>query len=65
MKSIFEAAIVELKRQGFDRVDHHSSISNEDLEKIQSSYNASSPDPKSLQQVVWFNVMFHLISSLS
>ena len=58
---IFEAAIVELKRQGFGRVDHHSPISKEDLEKIQSSYNPSSPDPKSLQQVVWFNIMFHLI----
>ena len=58
---IFEAAIVELKRQGFGRVDHHCPISKEDLEKIQSSYNPSSPDPKSLQQVVWFNIMFHLI----
>ena len=58
---IFEAAIVELKRQGFGKVDHHIPISKEDLEKIQSSYNPSSPDPKSLQQVVWFNVMFHLI----
>ena len=58
---IFEAAIVELKRQGFGKIDHHSPISKEDLEKIQSSYNPSSPDPKSLQQVVWFNIMFHLI----
>jgi len=58
---IFEAAIVELKRQGFGKVDHHIPISKEDLEKIQSSYNPSSPDPKSLQQVVWFNIMFHLI----
>ena len=55
------SAIVELKRQGFGRVDHHSPISKEDLEKIQSSYNPSSPDPRSLQQVVWFNIMFHLI----
>ena len=58
---IFEAAIAELKRQGFDRIDHHSPISKEDLEKTQSSYNPSSPDPKSLQQGVWFNIMFHLI----
>ena len=56
-----EAAIVELKRQGFGRVDHHSPISKEDLEEIQSSYNPSSPDSKSLQQEVWFNIMFHLI----
>ena len=50
-----------MKRQGLGRVDHHSTISKEDLVKIQSSYNPSSPDPKSLQQVVWFNFMFHLI----
>ena len=50
-----------LKRQGFGRVDHHRPKSKEDLEKIQSCYNPSSPDPKSLQQVVWFNLMFHLI----
>ena len=55
---IFEAEIVRLKRQGCGRVDHHSPITKEDLEKIQSSYN---PDPKSLQQEVWFNIMFHLI----
>ena len=58
---VYEAAVVELKRQGFGRVDHHRPISKEDLEKIQSCYNPSSPDPKSLQQVVWFNLMFHLI----
>ena len=34
---IFEAEIVEFKGQGFGRVDHHSPISKEDLEKIQSS----------------------------
>ena len=58
---VYEAAVVELKRQGFGRVDHHRPISKEDLEKIQSCYNPSSPDPKSLQQVVWFNLMFNLI----
>ena len=30
---IFEAAIVELKRQGFGKVDHHIPIPKEDLEK--------------------------------
>ena len=60
---IFEAVIVELKRQRFCKVDHHIPISKEFLETIQSSYNQmqSSPGPKSLQQVVWFNIMFHLI----
>ena len=42
---IFEAAIVELKGQGFGKVDHHIPISKEDLEKIQSSYNSSNPGP--------------------
>ena len=58
---ICEAAIVEMKRQGFGKVDYHNPISKEDLEKIQSSYNPSSADPKSLQHVVWFNIMFQLI----
>ena len=57
----FEAAIIDLKRQGFGKVDHHIPISKEDLEKIQSCCSPSSPDPKSLQQVAWFNIMFHLI----
>ena len=51
---IFEAAIVELEQQGFGRVNHHSPISKKDLEKIQSSYKPTAPDPKSLQQGVWF-----------
>ena len=55
---IFEAAIVELKQQGFDKVDHHIPISKEDLEKIQSPYNPSSPSPKSLQQVVGLILCF-------
>ena len=31
------------------------------MEKIQLSYNAASPVSKTLQQVIWFNTMFHLI----
>ena len=58
---VFEAAIVDLKRHGFGKVEHHDPISKEDLEKIQSSYNPLSPDPNTLQQFVWFNLMFHLI----
>ena len=30
---IFDVAIVELKRQGFGRADHHSPISKEDLKR--------------------------------
>ena len=55
---VCEAAVVELKRQGFGRVDHHRPISKEDLEKNQSCYNPSSPDPKSLQEVAWFTALF-------
>jgi len=50
-----------LKWQGHGQVDHHSPISKEDLEKIEASYNPSSLHPKSLEQVVWFNFVFHLI----
>jgi len=52
---------VELKREGFGNVDHHSPTSKEDLEKIQPFYNQSSPDPRSLIQGAAFNIMFHLI----
>ena len=58
---VYEAAIVELKRQGFGNVEHHNAISREDLQKIQLSYNPAVLDPKSLQRFVWFNIMFHLI----
>jgi hypothetical protein len=58
---VFEATVVELKRQGYGKVEHHDPISKEDLEKIQLSFNHDSPDPKRLQQVVWFNIMLHLI----
>jgi len=58
---VFEATVVELKRQGYGKVEHHDPISKEDLEKIQLSFNQDSPDPKQLQEVVWFNIMYHLI----
>ena len=58
---VFEAVVVELKRQGFAKVEHHEPILTEDLAKIYSSYDPSSPDPKSLQYFVWFSIMFHLI----
>ena len=51
---VFEAVVVQLKRQGFAKVDHHEPIKKEDLAKIYSSYDQSSPSPKSLQQFVWF-----------
>ena len=40
---VYEAAIVELKRQGFGNVEHHNAISKEDLQKIQLSYNPAVP----------------------
>ena len=58
---VFEAVVVELKRQGFAKVEHHEPILTEDLAKIYSSYDPSSPDSKSLQYFVWFSIMFHLI----
>ena len=58
---VFEAVEVELKRQGLAKVEHHEPILTEDLAKIYSWYDPSSPDPKSLQYFVWFSIMFHLI----
>ena len=43
---VFEAVVVQLK------VDHHEPIKKEDLAKIYSSHDQSSPSPKSLQQFV-------------
>jgi len=48
----FAVAIVKLKRQGLGEVDRLSPTSKEDQEKIRSFNNPSSPDPKSLQEMV-------------
>ena len=48
---------VELKPTRFGNVEYDRA----DLKKIQMSYNPALPDPKSLQQFVWFNIMLYLI----
>ena len=53
--------MVQAKRQGLAKVDHHEPIKKEDLAKIFSSYDQSSPNRKSLQHFVWFNIMYQLI----
>ena len=53
--------MVQLKRQGFAKVDHHEPIKKEDLAKIYLSFDQSSPNPKALQHFVWFNIMYQLI----
>ena len=58
---VFEAVVFEIKRQGFAKVEHHELILTKDLAKIYSSYDPSSPDPKSLQYFFWFSKIFHLI----
>ena len=50
-----------LKRQGFGRVDHHRPISKEDLEKNSVLLQSILSRSKSLKQVVWFHLMFHLV----
>lgn len=49
---VFEAVVVDLKRKGVAKVDHHKQILKEDLAKIYSSYNPSNPNPKALQHFV-------------
>ena len=49
---VFEAVVVQPKRQGLAKVDHHVPIKKEDLAKIFSSYDQSSLNPKSLQHFV-------------
>ena len=58
---VFEAVVVQLKRQGFAKVDHHESIKKENLAKTYPSYDQSSSNPKALQYLVWFNIMYQLI----
>ena len=41
---VVEAVVVELKRQGFAKVEHHEPILTEDLAKIYLSYDPSSPN---------------------
>ena len=41
---VFEAVVVELKRQGFAKVELHEPMLTEDLAKICSSYDPSSPN---------------------
>ena len=60
-QEVYEAAIVESERQGSGNVEHHNANSKEDLRKIQLSGNPAVPDPKKLQQFVWFNIMFCLL----
>jgi hypothetical protein len=65
IKSSIRGGIVELKWQRFGNVQHHNNaISREDLQKILLSYNPAVPDPKSLQQFVWFNIIYVSSNSL-
>ena len=41
------------------KVNHHPEITKEDLEKLYSSFNLSTP--KGLQQKCFFDIMFHLV----
>ena len=54
---VFQATIMKLKRHRFVEVEHHSPVSR----KIQCLYDYYNPDPRNLQQFVWFNLMYHLI----
>ena len=56
---VFSASLVELKRVGMAKVNHHPEITKEDLEKLYSSFNLSTP--KGLQQKCFFDIMFHLV----
>ena len=56
---VFAAFLVDLKRNGLAKVNHHPDIAADDLHKLYSNFNLDTP--KSLQQKVLFDILFHLV----
>ena len=55
----FSGLLVELKRTGMAKFNHHPEITKDDLQKLYLSFDLS--NPKRLQQKCLFDVMFHLV----
>ena len=55
---VFSASLVELKKKGFAKVNHHPEITTDDLEKLYSSFDLTTP--RGLQQKCLFDIMFFL-----
>ncbi|CAH3047028.1 unnamed protein product [Porites lobata] len=53
------AKLKQLKAQGFAKVQHHPSISPEDIQKCYETKVFSDETPISLLRVNWFNISFH------
>ena len=57
---VFQAQVVQLKKQGFAKVDHRPPIAPGDMEKLYSSTVFSLSHPKSLQRKVFFELVLYL-----
>lgn len=55
---VFSASLIELKKKGFAKVNHHPELTKDDLEKLYSSFNLTTP--RALQQKCLFDIMFFL-----
>lgn len=56
---VFSALLVELKRNGMAKVNHHPEITKDDLQKLYLSFDLNTP--KGLQLKCMFDIMFHLV----
>ena len=56
---IFRAQLVQLKRQGKGGTEHKEPVEENDLKKLYSNCDVSTP--KGLQQKVWLDIMIYLI----
>jgi len=56
---VFSASLVELKKNGYAKVNHHPEITKDDLVKLYSSFDLTTP--RGLQQKCLFDIMFFLV----
>ena len=55
---VFSASLVEFKKKGFAKVNHHPEITTDHLEKLYSSFDVTTP--RGQQQKCLFDIMFFL-----
>lgn len=54
----YKSVMVELKKHGYGRVDHHLAITEEDMKMIYGNFDTSYP--RGLQEKVLFEIMYYL-----
>ena len=56
---VFSAVLTQLKRNGLAKVNHHTEITKDDLQKLYLSLDLNTL--KGLQQKCMFDILFHLV----